>query len=110
MSYGQFSYYTQYLLKKNFQVCVHAIGDSANKLVINNFKQTIPEGFDARWRIEHAQIVDPRDQKQLSNWGIIPSIQTRHGQCQDFALIQFKELVTLNFTTLNRVLTHTKIY
>jgi predicted amidohydrolase YtcJ len=78
MSYGQFSYYTQFLLNKNFQVCVHAIGDSANKLVINNFKQTIPEGFDARWRIEHAQIVDPRDQKQLSNWGIIPSIQPTH--------------------------------
>ena len=78
MSYGQFSYYTQYLLKKNFQVCVHAIGDSANKLVIQNFKQTIPEGFNARWRIEHAQIVDPRDRKELSNWGIIPSIQPTH--------------------------------
>ncbi len=74
----EFNLYSSILLKNNFQVCVHAIGDSANSLVLRSFKQMIPEGYDARWRIEHAQIVDPRDQKIFSQRSIIPSIQPTH--------------------------------
>jgi predicted amidohydrolase YtcJ len=74
----EFNLYSSILLKNNFQVCVHAIGDSANSLVLRSFRQMIPEGYDARWRIEHAQIVDPRDQKIFSERSIIPSIQPTH--------------------------------
>jgi predicted amidohydrolase YtcJ len=74
----EFNLYCGILLHNNFQVCVHAIGDSANSLVLKTFKQIIPEGFDARWRIEHAQIVDPRDQMIFSQRSIIPSIQPTH--------------------------------
>lgn len=74
----EFNLYSSILLQQNFQVCVHAIGDSANALVLKSFKQLIPEGYDARWRIEHAQIVDPRDQQIFSQRSIIPSVQPTH--------------------------------
>ncbi len=74
----EFNLYSSILLQQNFQVCVHAIGDSANALVLRSFKQLIPEGFDARWRIEHAQIVDPRDQRIFKERSIIPSVQPTH--------------------------------
>ncbi len=74
----EFNLYSSILLQQNFQVCVHAIGDSANSLVLKTFKQIIPEGYDARWRIEHAQIVDPRDQRIFKERSIIPSVQPTH--------------------------------
>ncbi|NBO50483.1 MAG: hypothetical protein EBU80_12350 [Chitinophagia bacterium] len=57
MTIPTFEMYQLQLLSKGFQVCVHAIGDSANSIALRTFNRNIPEGYDARWRIEHAQIV-----------------------------------------------------
>jgi len=78
MDANEFRYYANFLMQKNYQVCVHAIGDSANKIVIDAFTHTLVPDFDARWRIEHAQIVDLEDVKKLKNYSVIPSIQPTH--------------------------------
>ncbi len=78
MTIPKFEMYQLFLLNKGFQVCVHAIGDSANTIALNTFNKNIPEGYDARWRIEHAQIVSGKDQKLFSKRSIIPSVQPTH--------------------------------
>lgn len=75
---AKFEMYQVYLLNKGFQVCVHAIGDSANAIALRTFQKNIPEGYDARWRIEHAQIVNVKDQKIFAKRSIIPSVQPTH--------------------------------
>ena len=74
----KFGIFTVCLLNKGFQVCVHAIGDSANAIALRTFQKNIPEGYDARWRIEHAQIVNAKDQKIFAKRSIIPSVQPTH--------------------------------
>jgi predicted amidohydrolase YtcJ len=62
-----------------FQTAVHAIGDAANAEVIGAVEElagTYPD--DKRWRIEHAQIVDPADIGRLGKYGIISSMQPVH--------------------------------
>ena len=62
-----------------FQTAVHAIGDAANAEVIGAVEElgpTYPQ--DRRWRIEHAQIVDPADIPRLAQHGIIASMQPVH--------------------------------
>lgn len=68
----------QYLFSVGYQVCVHAIGDSANKIALKTFKTIIPQGTDVRWRIEHAQIMDPADIPMYREISAIPSIQPTH--------------------------------
>ena len=62
-----------------FQPAVHAIGDAANAEALNAVTE-IAESFpqDLRWRIEHAQIVDPADLPKFSRHGIIASMQPVH--------------------------------
>jgi predicted amidohydrolase YtcJ len=63
----------------NFQVAVHAIGDKANAATldaIDELAQTYKG--DRRWRIEHAQIVDPGDIARFGQHGIIASMQPQH--------------------------------
>ncbi|MBX7535596.1 amidohydrolase [Qipengyuania sp. GH1] len=62
-----------------FQPAVHAIGDAANAEALNAVTE-IAESFpqDLRWRIEHAQIVDPADLPKFANHGIIASMQPVH--------------------------------
>ena len=45
---------------------------------MRTFQKNIPEGYDARWRIEHAQIVSGKDQKIFASRSIIPSVQPTH--------------------------------
>ncbi len=61
-----------------FQACTHAIGDSANRLVLKAYSEVLKSTNDKRWRIEHAQIVNPSDLSMFKNFNIIPSIQTTH--------------------------------
>lgn len=63
----------------NFQVAVHAIGDAANAEVLIGFAE-VAGSFkgDRRWRIEHAQVVDPADIARFGNNGIIASMQPVH--------------------------------
>ena len=60
-----------------FQMNTHAIGDDANKAVLDAYKKALVFSDDPRWRIEHAQIIDTVDIK-LFNRKIIPSIQPTH--------------------------------
>lgn len=64
----------------NFQVNVHAIGDNANKLVLDNFAVLIPETGTRglRHRIEHAQILRYEDIMRFAELGVIPSMQATH--------------------------------
>ncbi len=63
----------------NFQTAVHAIGDAANAEVLTAIGE-LSESYkgDRRWRIEHAQIVDPADLPKLGQHGVIASMQPLH--------------------------------
>jgi predicted amidohydrolase YtcJ len=60
------------------QFCVHAIGDRANREVLDIFETVMPEGEDRRWRIEHAQHVHPDDIPRFGRLGVIASMQGVH--------------------------------
>ncbi len=63
----------------NFQVAIHAIGDAANAEALGAIEELSRDyGGDRRWRIEHAQIVDPADLPRFSQHGIIASMQPVH--------------------------------
>jgi predicted amidohydrolase YtcJ len=62
-----------------FQVAVHAIGDRANAQALDAIEELAETyGGDRRWRIEHAQIVDPADIARFGRHGIIASMQPVH--------------------------------
>lgn len=63
----------------HFQVAVHAIGDAANASVLDAISE-LSETYkgDRRWRIEHAQIVDPADIARFGQLGVIASMQPLH--------------------------------
>jgi len=67
-------------MKADFQVNVHAIGDNANKLVLDNFAVLIPATGTRglRHRIEHAQILRYEDILRFAELGVIPSMQATH--------------------------------
>ena len=60
-----------------FQMNTHAIGDNANRVVLNAYKDALYNYRDPRWRIEHAQVIHP-DDYELFNPKIIPSVQPTH--------------------------------
>lgn len=62
-----------------FQVAVHAIGDKGNAEVLDAIEE-LAETYkgDRRWRIEHAQIIDPVDLPRFGRNGIIASMQPQH--------------------------------
>ncbi|MFL6843568.1 MAG: amidohydrolase [Allosphingosinicella sp.] len=63
----------------NFQIAVHAIGDAANAQVLGAIEE-LADTYkgDRRWRIEHAQIVDPADLPRFARFGTIASMQPTH--------------------------------
>ncbi|MBK6802414.1 MAG: amidohydrolase [Novosphingobium sp.] len=62
-----------------FQVAVHAIGDEANASAIAAIEDLAATyGGDRRWRLEHAQVVDPADIARLGRNGIVVSMQPAH--------------------------------
>lgn len=63
----------------NFQIAVHAIGDRANSQVLDAIDElAVTYKGDRRWRIEHAQIVDPADLPRFGRNGVIASMQPVH--------------------------------
>ncbi len=63
------------------QLCVHAIGDRANRETLDLFERTFtahPEKKDLRWRVEHAQHLDPADIPRFAKLGVIASMQAIH--------------------------------
>jgi TonB family protein len=72
-------------LKNGIQIETHAIGDRANRTIINLYEKAFKEVpvaerkvKEPRWRIEHAQIVHPDDIPRFAKLGIIPSMQPSH--------------------------------
>jgi len=66
------------LINTDFQMCTHAIGDSANRTILKVYAKYLKGKNDKRWRIEHAQIVDPADLHYFGDNSIVPSVQPTH--------------------------------
>ena len=66
------------LIAKGFQMCTHAIGDSANRVMLKIYASVLNGKNDRRWRIEHAQIITPADMKYFGDYSIVPSVQPTH--------------------------------
>ncbi|MCV2884669.1 amidohydrolase [Aestuariibacter sp. AA17] len=68
------------VIGKGFQLNYHAIGDRANRLALDQFKDTFARlgGKTHRHRIEHAQVVQVGDIPRFADIGIIPSMQPTH--------------------------------
>lgn len=62
----------------DYQMCIHAIGDAANRVSLEIFGEFLKEKNDRRWRIEHSQIIHPDDFQLFEKYSIIPSIQQTH--------------------------------
>jgi predicted amidohydrolase YtcJ len=72
-------------LRRGIQVETHALGDRANRLILDLYEQAfkaVPADQrkirEPRWRIEHAQIVDADDIPRFAKLGVIPSMQPSH--------------------------------
>jgi predicted amidohydrolase YtcJ len=68
-------------LKYGFQVCAHAIGDRANREILNRYEQAFlefPTKTNHRYRIEHAQHIDPVDLPRFATLGVLASMQAIH--------------------------------
>jgi predicted amidohydrolase YtcJ len=68
-------------MTNGYQLCVHAIGDRANREVLNLFEAAFkanPDKKDVRWRIEHAQHLHPADIPRFGQLGVIASMQGIH--------------------------------
>jgi hypothetical protein len=62
----------------DFQMCTHAIGDSANRIILKIYADVLKGKNDKRWRIEHAQVVTPEDFALFGQNNIVPSVQPTH--------------------------------
>jgi hypothetical protein len=68
-------------INNGFQLCVHAIGDHGNREVLNIYEAVFkehPDKKDLRWRIEHAQHLDPSDIPRFGQLGVIAAMQGIH--------------------------------
>jgi predicted amidohydrolase YtcJ len=72
-------------LRRGIQVETHAIGDRANRGTLDLYEKafaTVPPDErkiqDPRWRVEHAQIINPADIPRFARLGVIPSMQPSH--------------------------------
>ncbi|MBA3647159.1 MAG: amidohydrolase [Chitinophagales bacterium] len=61
-----------------FQMCTHAIGDSANRMMLHIYGEALGGPNDRRWRIEHCQVIAPGDFELFHQYNIIPSVQPTH--------------------------------
>lgn len=78
-SRGHFVKAAKRLKEAGWQMAVHAIGDSANRLVLGVYGEVLGDTLRGhRWRVEHAQIVDPTDITSYGELSVIPSVQPTH--------------------------------
>ena len=66
------------LAANKFQMNTHAIGDSANRIILDIYGEALKGQQDRRWRIEHAQVITPADMPKFGQFGIVPSVQPTH--------------------------------
>jgi predicted amidohydrolase YtcJ len=75
--------------RDGFQVSIHAIGDRANREVLEMYRDIFdqyPAARNLRWRIEHAQHLDPADIPRFAELGVIASMQSIHA-CSDAPMV-----------------------
>ncbi len=77
-SQQHFQQVAEKLAAKGFQLCTHAIGDSANRVILKVYASVLKGKNDRRWRIEHAQVLAPEDIHMFGDYSIIPSVQPTH--------------------------------
>jgi len=94
--YGQFLVSPQEFIERasfakkvGYQLNTHCIGDSSNRFVLKHLDTLLANEVDHRWRIEHAQVVDPNDFPLFSSSDVIPSVQPTHA-VSDFRFAQNK--------------------
>jgi predicted amidohydrolase YtcJ len=68
----------QFCLKHGFQMNTHGIGDSANALILDIYKNAFERNPDHRFRLEHSQVIDPVDFAKFSDYAVFPSVQPTH--------------------------------
>ena len=81
---------TETALRTGFQACVHAIGDRANRMVLDAFEEALKRvrpSADPRLRVEHAQVIAPQDIPRFAKLGVIASMQSTHA-VSDMAWVQ----------------------
>jgi predicted amidohydrolase YtcJ len=66
------------LAPTEFQMCTHAIGDSANREILHVYNRVLNGKNDKRWRIEHAQVVNENDFSLFGKASVVPSVQPTH--------------------------------
>jgi predicted amidohydrolase YtcJ len=71
---------TRRAVQEGFQVGVHAIGDRANRIVLDIYERVLAEApaGDHRLRIEHAQNLSPGDMERFASLGVLPAMQPTH--------------------------------
>jgi len=67
----------QRIASTDYQMNTHAIGDSANIVVLRAYEKALEGKTDRRWKVEHAQVISESDFDYFKN-GIIPSVQPTH--------------------------------
>lgn len=79
-SVEQMAAVTEKARRCDVQVATHAIGDRGNRIVLDAYAKTLGNGVggDHRWRIEHAQVLDPADLPRMAQMGVIASMQPTH--------------------------------
>jgi predicted amidohydrolase YtcJ len=68
-------------IANGYQLCIHAIGDGGNRIVLDLYEKIFkanPAVKDPRWRVEHAQHIDPADIPRFGKLGVIASMQAVH--------------------------------
>jgi len=75
---AHFDSLAQRLQGTDFQLCTHAIGDSANRVMLTIYNKHLGGKNDKRWRIEHAQIINEGDFDLFGKASIVPSVQPTH--------------------------------
>ncbi|MBI5863396.1 MAG: amidohydrolase, partial [Planctomycetes bacterium] len=73
----------RHALRRGYQLCIHAIGDRANREVLDAYESALHDaggdrGRNARFRIEHAQLLSPVDLPRFASLGVIASMQPTH--------------------------------
>ena len=70
-----------FAIENGFQLCIHAIGDRANREVLDIYEAAFkahPDKKDVRWRVEHAQHLNPADIPRFGRLGVIAAMQAIH--------------------------------
>lgn len=65
-------------VEHGFQVCTHAIGDKANRMVLDAYAKALGGKNDHRFRVEHAQVISLPDFQMFADHSVIASIQSTH--------------------------------